>query len=69
MIERRSLGGYLVNPLHIINLVAESIKVNCNKDLILLYGTLFTKSVFAILSVSKFSLLTVFRKSFIAVVI
>jgi len=67
--ERKSLGGYVVNPLHIINLVAESINVNCSKDLILFRGTLFTKPVFAILNVSKFSLLTVFCKYFIAVVI
>jgi len=67
MVERRSLE-YLVN-LHVINLVAESIKVNCNKDSVLLHGTLFTKFVFAILSVSKFSLLAIFRKSFITIVI
>jgi len=44
-------------------------KVNCNKDLILFHGTLFTKSVFATLIVSRFNLSTVFRKSFITAVI
>jgi len=68
MAERRSLGGHFIIPLHIISLVVELTKVNCNKDLILFHGTLFTKSIFAILTVFRFNLSTVFRKSFIIAV-
>jgi len=64
MVEQKSLEGYFIIPLHIISLVVELTKVNCNKDLILFHGTLFTTSVFAILIVSRFNLSTVFCKFF-----
>jgi len=37
MIGQRSLGGYFIIPLHIISLVVELTKVNCNKNLILFH--------------------------------
>ena len=61
--ERRSLGGYLINPLHIISFVVEPVKTDCNRDLMSFYGTLLTKFVFAIIIVSNFNLSMTFRKS------